>query len=145
MPAVQSTYAAAPGIGFVGMVADLSKSDIISRTVETAAVGFGKAVIQGTADEGCKTGAAGVFLGVTVKDVTLPADRSDAYAVGDTAAIIRKGAILVTAPATIAAGEAAYRTSAGVITNASSGNTAITGAKFETSGASGDLVRLYLG
>lgn len=148
MPAVQTTYANSQATAYNGMVADARLTDILSRECEDATLGFGLAVIKGTADDQVKVGAAGTYVGVTVKDVTLPPPASsanvDKYIAGQTCAVITRGAVWVVAPATITAGQPAYYTAAGVITNVSSGNTLIAGATFETSGASTTLVRLAL-
>ena len=148
MPAVQTTYADKQATAYNGMVADTRLTDILSREVEDATLGFGLAVIKGTAEDQVKVGAAGTYIGITVKDVTLapPANAAnvDQYIAGQTCAVITRGAVWVVAPATITAGQPAYYTSAGVVTNVSSGNTAISGATFETGGASGDLVRVGL-
>lgn len=148
MPAVQTSYAESQAIAYNGMVADSRLTDILSREVEDATLAVGLAVIKGTADDQVKIGAAGTYVGVTIKDVTLPPPASsanqDKYIAGQTCAVITRGAVWVVAPATITAGEAVYRTSAGVITNVSSGNTLIAGATFETSGASSALVRVGL-
>lgn len=127
--AVQTTYSDRIGLGYAGQVIDMTLTDIISREVETAAVGFGKAVIRGAADRGVKAGAAGQFVGITVRDVTLPPERNDEYAVGDTAALMTRGAMLVTASAAVAAGDAVYRTPTGALTNVIGERTATSEAK----------------
>lgn len=143
--AVQSTYLEALPIGYAGQVSDFGLVDIISREVETSAgIAFGVAVIQGTADHQCKLGAAGVFLGVTVRDQSVPASNGDKFIQYDTAAIMTKGVMFVTAGEAVAAGDAVYRTAAGVLNKTSSGNTLIANARWETSAASGALARLRL-
>jgi hypothetical protein len=59
-------------------------------------------------------------------------------------AILTQGVIAVTAGENVAAGDAVYRTSAGVLNKTSSGNTLIAGARWETTTASGavGLIRL---
>jgi len=142
---IQTTYLDKAPVGYVGEIADLGLSDVISRAVEGGAgIGFGLAVIQGTADEQCKLGAAGVFLGITVKDVALPKSRGDKYAQYDVAAILTKGVILVTAGEAVNAGDAVYRTAAGVLNKTSSGNTLIANARWETSAGNGALAKLRL-
>lgn len=137
------TYANAPATAFAGMVAETNGNrDIASRRIETAAVAFGLAVGRGTADGSAKLSGAG-FEGVTVADKTRGAD---SYAIGDVAGVIRKGTVWVTAGAAVAPSDTVYFAAAtGVISNISAGGTAITGAKFETTAASGALVRLFLG
>lgn len=137
------TYNNYPAAAFVGMVAEANGNrDIASRKIETASVAFGLAVGRGTADGSAKLGGAG-FEGITVADKTRTADL---YAVGETAGVIRKGAVWVTAGASVTPADTVYFAAAtGVISNISAGGTAITGAKFETSAANGALVRVYLG
>lgn len=146
MPAVQTAYSDKMSYAYNGMVADSRLTDILSREVEDATLAVGIAVIKGTADDQVKIGAAGTYVGITVKDVTLPPDATnqDKYLQKQTCAVITRGAVWVVAPAAITAGQAAYYTAAGVVTNVSSGNTAIPNAAFETSGALGALVRVGL-
>lgn len=145
MPAIQTTYNETLDVGFVGQVSDMGLSDIISREVETAAgINFGLAVVQGTGDHQCKLGAAGVFLGITVKDVTLDAAKADKYAQYDTCAIMTRGVIFVTAGEAVVAGDAVYRTAAGVLNKTAAGNTLIANARWETSAANGALARIRL-
>ena len=56
--AMQSTYATRHAVGYPGMIADLGQADIVTRIIETAAVGFGVAVVQGTTDKGAKFATA---------------------------------------------------------------------------------------
>jgi hypothetical protein len=136
------TYANRMPAAHAGMVAELNGNrDIASRKIETAAVAFGLAVGRGTADGSAKLAGAG-FEGVTIADKSHTAD---SYAVGEVAAVIRKGTVWVTAGAAVTPADTVYFAAAtGVISNISAGGTAITGAKFETTAASGALVRLLL-
>lgn len=137
------TYEARTRIGYAGMIAEgQTVKDVASKSVETAAIAFGLAVGAGTADGSVKLGGTG-YIGITVADKSRAADQ---YAVGEMAGVIRKGTVWVTAGADVADTDTVYFVPAtGVITNASSGNTAIPGAKFETTVTSGNLVRLFLG
>lgn len=144
MPAVQTTYPAVMPIGAVGAVADLSFSDVISRECEPASIGFGVAVVQGTADHQAKVGAAGVFIGLTVRAVELDARRNDAYAQYDTMGVMTKGVMWVLAGEAVVAGDLVYRTAAGVLNKTSSGNTLVAGARWETSAANGALAKVRL-
>lgn len=147
MGAIQTTYADRLSNGYAGQVADLSLSDVISREVETSGgINFGLPVIQGTADRQCKIGAAGVFVGITVRDPSLLGDaHADKYLVNETAAVMTKGVIWVLAGEDVVAGDAVYRTAAGVLNKTSSGNTLIVGARWETTALSGALAKLRLG
>jgi hypothetical protein len=100
------------------------------------------AVGAGSADGSCRLGGTG-FVGITVADKTRDEDE---YDVGEMAAVIRKGTVWVSVPVAVADTDTVYFVAAtGVITNVSSGNVAIAGAKFETSTSGAGLARLYLG
>jgi hypothetical protein len=145
MPAVQTTYNATMPAYTLGQVSRSEFSNTITRECEDAAgIAFGLPVIQGTADHQAKVGASGVFLGITVRDVTLDSTRSDKYAQYDSMAIVTQGVVAVLAGENVAAGDAVYRTSTGALNKTSSGNTLIAGARWETTTASGavGLVRL---
>lgn len=146
MPAVQTAYASRLSNGHVGEIADLGESNVISRNVEpVAGIGWGVAVIMGTADEQCKTGAAGVFLGVTVRDPGADASVGEKYAQYGNAAIMTRGVIWVTAGEAVVPGDAVYRTAAGALNKTAAGNTLVAGARWETTAASGALAKLRLG
>lgn len=138
---IGSSYPTRMPVGYAGMLVDASLSDVASKTVETAAVAFGLAVGRGTADGSVKLSGTG-FEGITVADKTRTAD---SYAVGEVAAVARKGTVWVTAGAAVAVSDTVYFAAAtGVISNISAGGTAITGAKFLAAAASGALVPVYL-
>ena len=138
--AIGGTYPTRMTAGYPGQIADGSLHDVVSKVVETAAVAFGLAVGSGTADGSVKLGGTG-FEGITVDDKTRTAD---SYAIGEFAAIAKKGVILVTvttagvspaAPVTFTAATGVI--GAGLVTT-------ITGAKFLDTVASGALCRVYL-
>lgn len=147
MPAIQTAYADTISNGYPGQVADLGLSNAISRDVEDAAgIAFGLPVVQGTLDRQVKVAAAGVFIGITVRDQTLVGDtHADKYLQNETAAIMTDGVIWVTAGEAVVAGDVVYRTAAGVLNKTSASNTLIVGARWETSAASGALAKLRLG
>lgn len=145
MPTVQSSYAATMPAYTLGQVSRSEFSNSITRECEdSAGIAFGLPVIQGTGDHQAKVGAAGVFIGITVKDPTLDATRSDKYAQYDSMSIVTQGVIAVTAGEAVNAGDSVYRTSTGVLNKTSSGNTQIAGARWETSTASGAVGLLRL-
>lgn len=137
------TYDQDRAVGFAGMLAEGQPArDVASKVVETDAVPFGLAVGAGTADGSVTLGGAG-YIGITLAD---KAQTADEYPVGVMAGVIRKGTVWVTAGAAVTPADTVYFVPAtGVITNVATGNTAIPGAKFETTAASGALVRVYLG
>lgn len=127
--------------GYPGMIADMSgPKDVASRNIEAAEVAFGLAVGAGSADGSAKLGGNG-FEGITVADKSRDADK---YDVGEAAGVIRKGAVWVKASTAVAPTDPVTFTAATGVIGAGLVTT-IDNAKFETSAASGELVRVYLG
>ncbi|MBQ0802999.1 MAG: hypothetical protein KBT76_14805 [Sulfitobacter litoralis] len=141
----QGTYDTEMAVGYAGMEADTSgPRDVASRIIETAAVAFGLAVGRGTADGSAKISGGG-FEGITIEDKTRTADQ---YAVGEVAAVKRKGSVWVVADGAVTpAGTVTYTEATGAIgvKAVATGIVAIPNAKFETTAADGALVRVYLG
>lgn len=137
------TYDTDRAVGYAGMLAEGQPArDVASKVVENAEVAFGLAVGAGSADGSCRLGGTG-YVGITIADKTRD---EDAYDVGEVAAVIRKGTVWVEVPVAVADTDTVYFIPAtGVITNVSTSNTAIVGAKFETSTSGAGLARLYLG
>lgn len=137
------TYTGRTGLGYAGMIAEAQTAkDVASKSVENAVVPFGRAVGAGTADGSCRLGGTG-YVGITVADKSRA---DDEYAVGEMAGVLRKGTIWVSVPVAVADTDTVYFIPAtGVITNVSTDNTAIPGAKFETSTSGAGLARVYLG
>ena len=132
---------AAMPLGLPGMIAEGQQvKDVVSKRVTTAAVLFGRAVGRdGVIDGAVKLGGTG-FEGIAIIDKTRVGDE---YIVGEMAGILRKGTVWVTASTAVDPGDAVTFTAAtGVIGDGLA--TTIAGAKFETSGGIGDLVRVYL-
>lgn len=145
MPAVQTTYNSRLSNGHVGEIADLGESDVISRDVQpSGGIAFGVAVIQGTADNQGTIGAAGLFLGISVRDPAVNAGNGDKYNQYDNAAIMRAGVIWVTAGEAVNFGDAVYRTAAGLLNKTSAGNTLIAGARWESTVAGSALAKVRL-
>lgn len=113
---VQPNYNATLDRGYEGQIADMRLSDVISRVCEPASIGFGLAVIRGTADNQVKLGAAGEFIGLTVRDITLPAANEDVYKAGNTIGLMVKGTMFCKAIAAVSAGDPVYRTATGTLT-----------------------------
>jgi len=148
MAEVQTTYASDIPVAFPGMVANGETSNRISRTVEDAAgIPFGRAAFRGVGDHGCTaTPAAGAFLGITIADVGVPVlpggpSNPDSYPQYQSAGLLSRGEIWVTAGANTTDGAPVYVTPAGAFTPTSSGNTAIP-AEFDDTVLSGAMVRL---
>ena len=145
----QGTYDDNMPVAFAGMLAEgQTARDVASKLVENAAIAFGLAVGRGTADGSIRLDGAG-FEGIALADKSRAgqlADGSDAdqYDVGEMAGVIRKGTIWVTASTAVTPADPVTFTAATGVIGAGLATT-IAGAKFETSGGIGDLVRVYLG
>ena len=146
MDVLQSTFVEDIPGGFAGMEADGELSNIISRTLEgSTACEFGRPVYRGTDDKGCSLTVSANLYGFAVarKGLPLTADRpADKFAPGDTIPIKERGKIWVNSTTATADGAQVYVTSAGAISNSSSGNTAATGWVFEDTLAGAGLVRI---
>lgn len=144
----QTTYANRMSAGYEGQIADQRLKNVITALCEDATLAAGLAVIQGTADSECKVGAAGVFLGITVRDPTLAPNRTvadqDKYKAGDNVNVLDFGPVWVKTLAICTAGAPVYRTAAGAITPTSTSNTLIANARFLDSGAADAIVRISL-
>lgn len=128
MPTIQDTWNNAPAIGYAGMVANGETSNRISRDVADAAgIGFGKFAWRSGQRACTITPTAGTILGVVMVDhglAPIPGGvAQDIVPQGRSAGIMTKGAIYVASSVAVAIGDQVYVTSAGVITNSSSGNT----------------------
>lgn len=145
--AIQTSYQETTSAAFEGQIATQIPATLISRVVEpSAGLGFGVAVKQGTADnEADAFDGSGDVMGITVRERSLDANDPDKFAQYDNARIMTKGAAWVTASVAVDAGDDVYVTSAGAFTNVSSGNTQISGAKFDTSTTGEALAIVRLG
>ena len=140
------TYSGQTALGYAGMIAEAQMiKDVASKAVTTAVVPFGRAVGRdGTSPNTVKLGGTG-FEGITVADKTRTDDQ---YAIGEMAGVLRKGTIWVVADGAVTTADTVtFTVATGVIgaRDVGTGIVAIPGAKFETAGADGDLVRVYLG
>ena len=146
MAVLQNSFVEDIPVGYPGMEADGELSNIITRTLESASAGFGKAVYRGTNDRGAvTTPAAGALLGFTIANKGLPvtSDRAaDTFITKDNLRIKNRGKIWVLAGAAVADGEQVYVTSGGAITNVSTSNTIADGWFFDDTAASGAPVRI---
>lgn len=135
-------YSANQPIGYAGMIAESQMiKDVASKVVATAPVAFGLAVgADGTVPNSVKLGGTG-FIGIAVADKSREADE---YAVGEMGGFLRKGTIWVTASTAVVVSDPVTFTAASGVIGAGLATT-IANAKFETAGAIGDLVRVYLG
>ncbi|MDF0543341.1 hypothetical protein PX699_13365 [Sphingobium sp. H39-3-25] len=146
MAILQGNFVEDPAYGFPGMEADGELSNIITRTLESGTLAFGKPVYRGTADRGCvTTPAAGALYGFAIANKGLPvtsARAADTFAQGDSVRIKNRGKIWVLPGVNVADGEQVYVTSAGVITNVSTSNVIADGWSFDDTALSGAPVRI---
>lgn len=149
--AVQTTYSDNISAAVAGQIVNCEPSDLISRTVETSGgLGFGIAVNQGSADKGCIlaiTGAAGAFIGATVRERSIDANDSNSFDQYTDARIMIKGVIWAVAATGCSAGDPVYvRPSNGAWqdSNANSG-VLVPNARWDTSATAGNLAQLRLG
>lgn len=149
--ALQTEYRDIQPAATLGAQATMIPATIVSRNVETAAgIGFGRAVAQGAADKGIVLAGAGAtkIVGITLLDrsATGSATTPDAFRQRESARVLTKGDIWVTAAIAVAAGDPVYVTGAGALTSAAADNTAIPGARWDTSTtAAGQLAVVRLG
>lgn len=155
--AVQTTYLDTQPVAVAGLQATMIPATLISRTVETAAVGFGVAVEQGTADKGCFKFNGGVVLGITLLDrsaagltVTagqVTASAADVFGVGESARIMTKGDVWVVCVTGCSAGDDVFvRPSNGDFQDSNANSAVqIVGARWDTSATAGGLAVVRLG
>lgn len=136
--AVQTVYNETQPAGVAGAQATMIPATIISRNVENAAgIGFGVAVAQGAAAKGIVpfgTGAT-TYVGFTLLDRSAEGTPTtpDGFGQRDSARVITKGDLWVNATVAVTAGQPVYLVAAtGVVTNVSTGNTAVPNAMFDT-------------
>lgn len=150
MPVVQTTYPTTQAPGYLGQVANGEwVTNVISRIVDpasTVAVAFGDVVLQGASEQlvVSANGATGAVRGIAVRDTTLSPTNNDQYLASNSIAVLTKGVIWVTAGVAVTPGQAAFVTSAGVLTAIASGNTALPNAIWESAAAAAGLAKLRL-
>lgn len=144
--AIQSTYSRYHAPAFEGQIADLQLSNSFSRRCDTE-LPFGKVVVQGADDDSVKLpDAGGVFQGITTRDQSTGAKSPNSYPANSMARLLDKGTIWVTVGGNVSAGDAAAFLDAdgSLVVSGTASSTAITGAKFDTSAANGELAILKL-
>lgn len=155
--AVQTSYPDTQPAAVAGLQATMLPASIISRTVETAAVGFGRPVEQGTNDKGCKLFDGGSVLGITVLDRSaagttvangqITGRTADSFGVGESARVMVKGDVWVVSTTGNVAGDPVYvRPSNGTFQNSSANSgVQIPNARWDTTAGAGALAVVRLG
>lgn len=144
MPPIQEVYNATHARWVEGMVLNSEPCVVVSRIVEGAdGLGFGKVAVQGTGDKQVRDSEAGrLYVGIAVLDVT---QDFDTYAEFATAAIMKKGVIVVQASVAVEVGGPVYFVPAtGVFTDVATDNTLIPNAQWETSTTAAGLAAVRL-
>lgn len=149
MANLQPTYNDAPVAGLVGRIADATPATIISRINDATAatnIAFGRVVVRGADPANTvKDGSLGTaFMGIALVNVAMTPDAPDQYKPTDVVAVLTRGCVWVTGSVAVTAGDAAYFTSAGALTNVSTSNTAIPNAKFDSTTSGAGLAKLRL-
>lgn len=147
MAILQNTYADDIAPGLPGQVANTETATIISRTIESAGA-FGAPVVQGADDHGVTASAADADepVGLLVRDTTLGAE-VEAYRADDTAGVMTRGVMWVTAGGVVAARDPVFynRATDRYFAAAAVGRTPILNASFDDgAAAAGDMVRVSL-
>jgi hypothetical protein len=141
----QTSYLERQPKAFAGQVASMREYDSITRSCETAAgIGFGLAVGRGSADHGCVIGGAlNIFLGATIRDVTLMSSQSDKYAQYQNVGILSMGDIWVQVTGTPGPGDPVHFNASTGVFASSGGSGPILGARWIETSENG-LGRVYL-
>lgn len=133
---VQSSYNRYMTAGAPGAAATTHGWDADTKQAE-GTIPFGLAVSKGVADDGAVK-ASTLFIGVSMRDVTIVHDTPDQYEEGDNMAVMTRGDIWVRAKEAVVAQTAVkYDTSTGELGKAA--GTAITGAVWKTSADAGAM------
>jgi len=147
MPTLQSAYAHRHARWIEGMQLNMEQTNIITRTIESAAgIGFGKVACRGTADNTCKVAAASaVPYGITVLDPTQQGTVVDVYPQYQNVAIMTEGVVVAMAGEAVSDGDPVYFVPAtGVLMKTSTDNIAIPNAVWDTSTAGPGLAAIRL-
>lgn len=148
----QLSYNINQGKAYAGLIYALAPNDIVSRSVEPAAgIGFGVAVTRGTdPDTQVKFGGSASFLGITIRSLEHEGAANTGaikWSQNQTAGVMREGYIWAVCPTGCVPGDAVnYADGTGVLDSgaATTGNTQLDGATWETTAAAGELAVIRL-
>lgn len=144
MPNVQPTYSENIRPAIAGAKGTMTPATVISRTVENSGgVAFGKAVAQGTNDNGCHAFTAGdtAILGVALLDRSARGSDGKSYSRYESARILTEGDVWVVVAQDVVAGQPVYVRPSNGDFQKDNTNSAVqwAGARYDTSVASGGL------
>lgn len=142
-PTIQSSYGNM-ATAVLGAIVSMVPATFISRTnEESTSLAFGVAVSQGSEDMGVIDYSDNV-VGITVRERSSSAETPNSVGPSETARLLTKGALWVTAEVQVAAGDAVTVIAGGLFSN--TGGTALPGARWDTStSGAGQLAVLRLG
>jgi len=147
----QLSYSIDQGKAYAGMLADLHDTDVISRSIETAAgANFGIAVSRGTdKDKQAVIGGASGYLGVTLRSLERENSSTNTikYSQKETAGILREGYIYAVCPTGCVPGDLVnYANATGILDSgtAVAGETQLTGSVWDTTAVAGELAIIRL-
>jgi len=148
----QLAYKINQGKAYAGLIYAQAPHDIVSRAVETTAgIGFGVAVTRGTdPDTQAILAGSASFLGITIRSLEkegAPNTAAVQWNETETAGILREGYIWAVCPTGCVPGDAVnYVDDTGVLDSgaATSGETQLDGANWETTAAAGELAVIRL-
>jgi hypothetical protein len=104
----QTTYSSTIDAAYAGLVADLEPKEVVSKACESATIGFGLAVNQGTADEQAVLGGTSV-IGITVRSLDREGTSTAVqYSQYEAMGVLREGYIWVEIENTGSPGDALY-------------------------------------
>jgi subtilisin family serine protease len=143
---LQTSYLDTHGTAYAGAIANTEYKTLISRTVEdSGGIAFGLAVMQGVDDDGIVVGDGSAFLGVVVREQSLPATDPafDGFGYLAEARIMAKGVIWVANSGGVAAGDPVAYLADGALGTGSS--PLIPNARWDSTAGDGELAKLRLG
>lgn len=145
MAVVQDTYSSRLTALQLGQIVNQELCNTVSRLLEDAtAVGYGRALFAGTADNQATATPSALFEGISARDVAVESSTVDTFEQNDVVPLITFGVVTVQGSKAVAKGDAVYVTAAGAFTDVSTGNTAIAGATFDATITAAGLVPVRL-
>ena len=131
MPAIQTSYTSDYAPGFAGMIANQETRNVVP-------------VYQGAADLSVTAVPGTAFVGFSVCDNTVAPSPAGGYGQGETAAVMTMGVLWTTCSTAAAMGEPVFATGAGALSDQSAGDTAVPGARFDSTAAANALVKIRI-
>jgi hypothetical protein len=148
MPPYQTTFLARQPIGVKGRRVNMEEWNAITCLPDTTNVKIAMPVAMGTggAESIVPYTGTGRFRGITEIDQTIQYGTDDTYPEGYNVPVMTSGVIWATAAAAVTAGQPVFYVTAtdNYHNTAAAGRVAVPGAEFDSSAASGELVKIRL-